>query len=184
MPTAIAFIRGINVGGKNMLPMADLRTLCEKLGLCDVRTYIQSGNIVFTADARTTKKAAATIADAIESKRGFRPSVVVRTSNELRSALAANPFASLRDLNKCSCLIMFLERKPPATAASALQKLDSGRNKARLIGTEAFLNLPDGIADGPISTADVEVALGVPGTCRNLNTAEKMVTLAMAIGKP
>jgi uncharacterized protein (DUF1697 family) len=184
MPIGIVFIRGINVGGKNILPMADLRSLCEKLGLQDPCTYIQSGNLAFKADARTMKKASAAIADAIESKHGFRPSVVVRTLPELQSALAANPFASLRDLNKSRCLIMFLASKPPAGAAKALQALDIRRDKARLIGLEAFLNLPDGIADAALSVADVESTLGVPGTCRNLNTVEKMLTLAQGLDTP
>src|SRR4029079_15324760 len=85
MPVCVAFIRGINVGGKNMLPMAMLRELCEGLGLRDVRTHIQSGNVVFRCSkaAELEKR----LEDAIEKKSGFRPAVVVRAAEALRAAM-------------------------------------------------------------------------------------------------
>ncbi len=176
MPIALAFIRGINVGGKNLLPMAELRALCEKLGFKDVKTYIQSGNVVFQTAA--VNKAASSLAAAIERSRGFRPSIVVRTMEQVQAALEANPFAKVRDLNKSRCLIMFLEGKPLATAAKALRAMDTGNERARHVGTEAYLYLPDGVADAQISMSTVEKVLGVPGTCRNLNTIERLHAMA------
>jgi len=181
MPIAIALIRGINVGGKNILPMAVLRELCEGLGLCDVRTYIQSGNVAFRAEARQVAKAAAAIEAAIEGSRKFRPSVIVRTLEEVRAAFAANPFAARKGLDKSRCLIMFLGAAPTPAAKRAVLKLEAGRDEVRVIGREAFLNLPDGIAKSTMSMADVEVALGVRGTCRNLNTLEKLVGIAQEL---
>jgi uncharacterized protein (DUF1697 family) len=183
MPIGIALIRGINVGGKNILPMATLRSLCEDAGLCDVRTYIQSGNIVFRADGAAMKKAAETIGDAVEGERGFRPSVVVRSLPEVTKAVAANPFASRAGLNKSRCLIMFLSDKPSPAAARAAMALGAGSDEVHVAGWEAFLNLPEGIADSTISLSDVERALGVSGTSRNLNTVEKLVEMAGEIEK-
>lgn len=178
MPTAIALIRGINVGGKNILPMAVLRDLCEGIGLRDVRTYIQSGNVAFRADARQVAKAAAAIEAAIERSRKFRPSVIVRTLDEVREAFASNPFAARKGLDRSRCLIMFLGAAPSPAAKRAVLKLQAGRDEVRIIGREAFLNLPDGIADATLSMSAVEAALGERGTCRNLNTLEKLLNIA------
>jgi uncharacterized protein (DUF1697 family) len=160
MPTAIALIRGINVGGRNTLPMAELRKLCEGLGFEDTRTYIQSGNVVFRAAKRELSKAPAALEDAIESRRGFRPTVVVRTADQWRGVIAANPFAGRRGIDKSRLIVMCLAREPAATA-SAVEELSNGQDEARLVGREVFLHFPKG---------------------RNWNTAEKLMVMAGETG--
>ncbi len=178
MPTAIALLRGINVGGKNILPMATLRDLCESCGLRDARTYIQSGNVVFRADKKQLARAADSLADSIHKKLKFRPPVIIRSTADVAAALETNPFASLPNLNKRRCLIMFLESEPSAAAAKAIKALKSPPDEVRLIGREAYLHLPNGIADATLPLAQVEKLLAVASTSRNLNTTEKLLAMA------
>lgn len=178
MPTAIALIRGINVGGKNSLPMEQLRELCEGAGLKDARTYIQSGNVVFRANAREIAAAAGKLEDAIEADRGFRPSVVVRSRDEWAATIEANPFASRAKSDPSKLLIMFLREKPAAGAAKAIDAVKRGDEQLRLIGRELFIDFPIGIGKSKLAIAAVEKALGVPATGRNWNTTVKLLTMA------
>src|SRR5580704_18649385 len=98
MPAMVCMLRGVNVGGHNKIKMDELRCLCESLGLRNPQTYVQSGNVVFTTGERNLARLAARIETAIEQKLGFRPSVVLRTTAELRDVIARNPFAGRRDI--------------------------------------------------------------------------------------
>lgn len=178
MPIAIALIRGINVGGKNSLPMETLRGLCESIGLRDVRTYIQSGNVVFRAPSREIAAAATKLEDAIETDRSFRPSVVIRTRDELSAAISANPFAERAQRDPSKLLVMFLRDKPAAGAADAIQKVKRESEELRLIGRELFIDFPIGIGKSKLAIAAVERALGVPATSRNWNTTLKLLAMA------
>ncbi len=177
MPIGIAFIRGINVGGKNLLPMADLRAMCEGLGRRDAQTYIQSGNLVFRAGTRELANAAAALEGAIEKKCGFRPRVVVRTLDELRAVVAQSPFASRRGLLTDRLLVMFLTAPHAASAQRTLDAIGDVPEEVRLAGREAYLYFPNGIARPKLPMATVERAVGVPGTCRNWNTIGKLVEM-------
>jgi uncharacterized protein (DUF1697 family) len=176
MPIGVALIRGINVGGKNMLPMEVLRELCDGAGLCDAQTYIQSGNLVFRADARAMKNAAAALSSAIERRRTFSPVVVVRTIDEVRRALEANPLP-IHGADKSRVMIMFLSGEPVKGAGKAVAALDGKKERVVLAGREAYLHFPDGVAASKLTMAAVEKALGVHGTCRNLNTVEKLIAM-------
>jgi uncharacterized protein (DUF1697 family) len=178
MPTAIALIRGINVGGKRKLPMSTLRTLCESLGLRDVRTHIQSGNAVFQCPQRTLPRLASRLEDAIEAAVGFRPAVIVREPADLRRVLDNHPFRDQPDLDPAHLLVMFLAADPPATAAAALRAVKVQSERLALAGREAFLYFPDGIGKSKLSMAAVEKALGTPGTCRNWNTVNALIEMA------
>jgi len=92
MSTWIALFRGINVGGNHILPMAELREALASLGLREVRTYIQSGNVVFASPAKSAAALGDSIADCIEQQKGFRPRVLVLTPAELSAAADANPY--------------------------------------------------------------------------------------------
>src|SRR5262249_45464330 len=92
MPVVVSLLRGVNVGGKGMIKMDALRSIYESLGLRDVRTYVQSGNVVFRCDK--VAGLAARIEAAIEKAAGFRPPVILRSAEDLRSIVARNPFKS------------------------------------------------------------------------------------------
>ena len=159
MPTGIALIRGINVGGRNSLPMATLRELCETVGLKSPVTYLQSGNVVFHADPRTMSKAAPALENAIESKCKFRPSVITRTVQEVQAASDANPLASIRNADPSRLMIMFLADKPSPAAARALAALDGKSERVGLVQREAYLYFPQGVANSKLTMAAVERAL-------------------------
>ncbi|CAG0978557.1 hypothetical protein PHYC_01638 [Phycisphaerales bacterium] len=178
MPIAIALIRGINVGGKHKLPMDLLRSLCEDLGLRDVRTLIQSGNVVFRCRDGAAPGAASNLEAAIENRCGFRPSVVVRDHDELRRVLKASPFEDHEALDPSRLLVMFLADDPQRGARKALAAFGPTPERIALRGREAFLYFPNGIARSKLSMSAVEKALGVPATCRNWNTLKRLEALA------
>lgn len=184
MPISIALIRGINVGGKNSLSMESLRELCEGIGLKDVRTYIQSGNVVFRASGREIAAAAGKVEDAIEADRGFRPDVVIRTRDELAAAIEANPFAARARAEPAKLLVMFLKSKPVAGASAALEGVKRNDEQLRLIGRELFIDFPGGIGRSKLAIAAVEKALGVPATSRNWNTMLKLLAMADELELP
>lgn len=181
MPTAIALIRGINVGGMNILPMVSLRILCERIGLEDVQTYIQSGNVVFRAGAAEVAAAAERLERVIEADRGFRPSVVVRTRGQWQAAMKASPFAARPRIETNKLLVMFLSAKPGAAAAKALAGVKRVNEELALAGRELHMHFPDGVGRSKLSMAAVEKALGVVGTARNWNTVVKLREIAAAM---
>src|ERR1700722_2659503 len=99
MSVIISLLRGVNVGGHNMIKMDALRSLYESLGLRKVETFIQSGNVIFTTQARDRTALTKRIEEAIEQKFGFHSDVILRTAAELRDALARNPFAERLDID-------------------------------------------------------------------------------------
>lgn len=176
--TGVAFIRGINVGGKNPLPMASLRGICEGLGLRNVTTYIQSGNVVFSCPARAIASAARGIAGGIEESHGFRPGVVVRTLDQTRAALAACPFEG----DPARVLVMFLEGEAARGATGAVAALCTGSERVVVGRREAYLHFPDGVGASTLSMAKVEKALGTPGTSRNVRTVAKVIEMMEGFG--
>lgn len=184
MPTALALIRAINVGGNNPLPMVELRALCEALGWESVTTYIQSGNVVFQAPKAAIRSAAADLEDAIEESRGFRPRVIIRTLEQWEQVIKTSPFAgpgSRRPaFQPMKVLVLFLADTPSAAAAKALDGVKRGREELVLTGRELHLHFPDGVGRSKLSMPAVEKALGVAGTARNWNTILKLQDLAEA----
>ncbi|MBL8990977.1 MAG: DUF1697 domain-containing protein [Phycisphaerae bacterium] len=178
MPTAIALLRGVNVGSSRSLPMDLLRELCADAGMEEARTYIQSGNVVFRAPTRNVTAAAERLESAIERRRGFRPDVVVRTAAELRAALAANPFAEFAVKDPAHLVVLFCKGSPTAAAKAALEALPRGRERVRLVGREVFVAYPDGIGRSKLTMGSIERALGVPATGRNCRTLSAILAMA------
>lgn len=190
---AVAFIRGINVGGKNPLPMGTLRTLCQSLGWADVVTYIQSGNVAFGIPAKSlgggvggsraghttqSEKAAAALEEAIEDRCGFRPTVVVRIAADLRECIAANPFSKEAARDPKHVLVMFLAKAPTPAARKAVLALDPDPERLALTSREVFLWYPRGVGQSKFQFSRVEKAIGSPGTTRNWSTVAKMLEIA------
>lgn len=103
MPVLISMLRGVNVGGHNRVKMDALRAVYASLKCEDVRTYVQSGNVIFRTKEKNTLPFAKKIQDAIEREFGFRPQIILRTCDEMRAALAANPFADGATWNPANC---------------------------------------------------------------------------------
>lgn len=175
MTTWIALFRGINVGGNNILKMADLRHELESLNCQHVRTYIQSGNVVFDSTARTAKSLVKKIERRIESQHGFRPRLFILSQEELSEAIASNPFPQA--VTKPSTLhFCFLEGTPVDPDIRAIECAKAPSETYRLTERVFYLHAPDGIGRSKLA-ANVEKHLGVAATGRNYRTVDKLSSM-------
>lgn len=176
MNTYIALLRGINVGGHNILPMRDLVGLLEGLGLKQVKTYIQSGNVVFQSDRPDAAELGRQISAAIEQAHGFAPQVLLLGLPAFQQALAANPFPA-GEAEPKTLHLYFLSASPTNPDFDLLNRLKANSEQFRLIGAVFYLHAPAGIGRSKLA-AKVEQALGVPVTARNWRTVSKILALA------
>tara|TARA_E500000318_G_scaffold76365_2_gene70968 strand:- start:13 stop:555 length:543 start_codon:yes stop_codon:yes gene_type:complete len=176
MQTWIALLRGINVGGNNVLPMKDLRVLLEGLGLQNVRTYIQSGNCVFEAGEADESQLAGAISAGIEKAFGFRPEVMVLTVEAMKAALAGNPYPEGMEDSK-SVHLYFLSHPAADADMDVIGEMRKPSEHFTLSDRVFYLHAPEGVGRSKLA-GQVEKALRVPVTARNLRTALKIVELA------
>jgi uncharacterized protein (DUF1697 family) len=176
MKTHVALIRGINVGGKNKLPMATLKKTVESLGFEDVVTYVQSGNVVLGAPAAKAEKLAKDIEKAIEKTSGLDVTVVVRTPAELAKIAGGNPFPPKTETSRL--YVVFLDRKPAAKAVAKLDPERSPPDEFSVRGREIYLHLPSGAGRTKLTIDYFERQLGVRATNRNWNTVTKLAELS------
>jgi uncharacterized protein (DUF1697 family) len=174
----IALLRAINLGPHNRIKMDALRSICEAVGCRQVRTLIQSGNIVFETAERSLPKLGQQIEKAIEAQHGFRPPVITRTLRDLRQVVANNPFAGRDDIHPNRLLITFLSADPAEDARRKVLALDTAPEELYLVGRELYMYFPDGLARPKTSPASIEKVLKVPGTGRNWNVVTKLLALA------
>ena len=179
MKTFIAFLRGINVGGKNVLPMKALVSTLESLKLHQVKTYIQSGNVIFKSDVANTNELSVGIGDAITTAYGFRPQILVLTTDDLQNAIAANPFPDAENDPK-TLHLFFLDSVPTQPNTDNLNVIKKDSERFELIGTVFYLHAPEGISRAKLA-AKVEKAMGVPTTARNWRSANKVLALALSL---
>jgi uncharacterized protein (DUF1697 family) len=184
MPVLISMLRGVNVGGHNKIKMDDLRALWESLKFEDPRTYVQSGNVIFRTKEKNSPALAEKIQNAIEGKFGFRPEVIVRTTQELRSAIAASPFASRRNLEPGKILVTFLAGKPGPNAHATLLSLKAHPEELHLSGRELYIYFPDGAGKSKLPWSKVEKLVQTSGTARNWNSVTKMLAMAEEMEEP
>ena len=179
MAIYISLIRGINVGGRNMIAMEKLRALHTALGFGDVKTHLQSGNVLFTAKAAEPLEIAKRIEDALR-KDGLDVRVVVRTPAELREAIERNPFPAHAKKDPSHYVVVFLDREPAAADAAELAQTNVGPEEKKLVGRDLYVFYPD-MARSKLTNTLIERKLGVTGTARNWNTVNKLVELAAAL---
>ena len=166
MAIFIALLRAINVGGTGTLAMTDLKSLCEGLGLTDVRTYIQSGNVVFgCAWAEGHIKAA--LETALLNRLGKHIVVLVRSANEMSTVLNRNPFPSAQG-NKVSVLFFNQALKKAAVAAITIPD----NEEIRLAGREVYVHYPNGMGRSKLKLSSLGIA-----TSRNIDTVAKLVEM-------
>ena len=165
----VAFLRAVNVGGTGALSMKVLASLCTGIGLTEVRTYIQSGNVVFSS-ALSKADVRARIEKALEQATGKRIDVIVRMGAELGSMVDANPFPKA---NPSQVGVVFLARPPSAETLKSI--VIPGREELVPLDQDVVVHYPDGMGRSKLKLA----ALGV-GTVRNLNTVRKLAEMASA----
>jgi uncharacterized protein (DUF1697 family) len=177
MPTYIALLRAVNVGGYGKLSMADFRKLLEGLGFENVQTYIQSGNAVFDAPDPATKVGAA-IAAGVEKLMGAKVDVMVRTEEELTRLIEANPFAEEAAADGSRVHVGFLAGTASPGAEPALQaiakKYPARRDRYHLAFDHIYFHFPEGAGTTKFSGKPLDKAIGVRGTGRNWNTLLKL----------
>jgi uncharacterized protein (DUF1697 family) len=175
---AVAMLRGVNVGGHQKISMAVLRTLCTSLGLRDVQTYIQSGNLVFREDGKDIVAVARMLEKAIEAGFGFRPAVIARTASELRKVIAKNPFAGRAGIEPNRLLVVFMDSTPTKQARDQVLGLPCEPEELRINGREVYIYYPNGMARPKIPLTKIEKMLQCASTGRNWNTVNKLLAMA------
>ena len=189
MASHVALLRGINVGGRNKVPMADLREVVTSLGHTGVSTYIQSGNVLFSTAEEDNAALAAALESAIEDRFGIWSSVVVLTRDELAQVLAANPYPD--EPNPRMVHVVFLNAEPPGdllgriSAAESAVAAKGSRDTVHAAGPALFLHTPDGFGTSElaqvlfriISPPGKKQAPGLAATARNWATATKLLAL-------
>ena len=177
--TNIALLRGINVGGKNKLPMKELVAMFHEAGCDDVRTYIQSGNVLFRAAPTLAENIPSLISESILSRFGYHIPVITRTAWELQELMKANPFVE-SEAEASRLLVLFLADLPDYAHVEALDPGRSPGDKFEVLGREVFLHCPNGVARSKLTTNYFDSSLLTTSTARNWRTVQKLLELANA----
>ncbi len=176
MTLQIVLLRGINLGAHRRVAMGDLRDLLTKLGYGDVRTYLQSGNVVLTS-AASPESLGRELEQQIAAQLGVDAQVVVRTRDELADVVAHNPLDDVAEDPK-RYQVSFLSAEPDPEAVRAIAAIDVGPERFVASGREIFAWHPNGIQQSPLAKLLSERRLGVTATARNWATVTKLLALA------
>lgn len=177
MSRAVAFLRSVNVGGRGRLPMAELRAVAASLGLRDVQTYVQSGNVIF--DAPPGLDVGPRLKAALAEAAGLSTSVLVRTTGELDAIAGANPFLP-RITDFVQLHVVFLADAPSADRIAQLDPDRSPRDTFVVHGREIYVHYPNGAGRSKLTLDYFERRLRTSGTARNWNTVTKVQALLAA----
>ena len=180
MPVFVAMLRGINVTGHNIIPMEQLRSHCAALGLKNLKTYVQSGNIVFDAK-ETPEHWAKAIEGMIKKKFTFDVPVIVRTEAEMEAVFKANPFLEQKGVDAARLYVSFLSDLPGKEGLKALASVAAAEDRFESVGHEIYLYCPGGYGNTKLSNNLVEKKLGTRATTRNWNTVGKLCAMAQAL---
>lgn len=174
MATHVALLRGINVGGRNMIAMADLRDLFAALGFTGAKSLLQSGNLVFESDRQTG--AALEQRLEVESARRFNVTVdyFVRTAEEWATMIDRNPFPSEAKRDPSHLVLTCLKSAPAAKDVKSLQSAIAGPEILRVVGNQLYIVYPEGIGRSTLTNTLIERKLGSRATGRNWNTVLKL----------
>lgn len=179
MKIYIALFRGINVGGNNLLPMKELVTLLEGLDLHNIKTYIQSGNVIFQSTERSSELLALKISKAIHHSHGFEPKVWLLDATALKKAIKSNPYSEAES-EPNTLHLNFLATAPTHPDLKSLELFKANNERFQLIDEVLYLHAPDGVGKSKLF-ANLEKKLGVPMTSRNWRTVCKLLDLASEI---
>ena len=175
----VALLRGINVGGKNRLPMKELAAMFVDLGCDDVRTYIQSGNVLFRTSPTLGKDISSLISSSILSRFGYRVPVVTRTAQDLQEIVQANPFLEAgAETDKLH--VVFLPDLPDGAHVEALDPNRSPSDEFAVLGREIYLHCPNGLARSKLTNNYFDSRLSTTSTMRNWRTVLELLELSAA----
>ncbi len=170
----LALLRGVNVGGKNQLPMKDVARMFVEAGCSAVQTYIQSGNILFNAPAKTARRIPMILPEQIDERFGHRPPLVVRTTGQLAAVVAENPFPQV---SEDALHVMFLSEPSGPARVKELDPARSSPDAFLVRGSEIYLWLPNGSARTKLSNAYFDSKLSNISTSRNWRTVTRLLQM-------
>ena len=173
----IALLRGINVGGKNMLPMKEFAGLFSAAGCGEVATYIQSGNIVFCAEDKVVKQLDRVIAKQVEDRFGLKVPVVLRTASELDAVVRGNPFLKAGAAEEM-LHVLFLADRPSADLVAGLDPARSAPDEYVVVGRDIYAKLVTGAAKTKLTNAYFDSKLKTVSTMRNWRTVLKLAEMS------
>ena len=169
----VALLRSINVSGKNKVPMAELRTLCEGLGWAEVDTYIQSGNVVFGAAGEAAARETA-LEEAISAQFGISIPVIARSASQWPAYVSGNPFPQAAEQEPNRLMLCLSKRPPNPDAADLLQERARDGEQVKLVGDALWVHFPGGAGTSRLSPALFDRLAGSPVTSRNWRTVLKL----------
>ena len=172
MGRMVALLRAVNVGGRK-LPMAELRALCGTLGWSDVATYIQSGNLVFSAPGKA-EEIEKTLEKAIEKEFGLDVPVIVRSKAQWAKYPGLNPFPEVTKEAPAKLHLLLSKRPPAKGAAEAIEARAKAGERVRQAGDGLWFHYPEGAGTSKLTPSLIDRAIGSPGTARNYNTLLKL----------
>jgi uncharacterized protein (DUF1697 family) len=178
MAIQIAFLRGINVGGRSTLAMADLRGLFTELGFASPRTVLQTGNVLFDTDAAIGEDLERLLAAETARRLGLRTAYFVRTAAEWEGVIAHNPFPDEARHDPARLVVMPLKTAPTAAAIASLRDAIVGPERVEAVGAQLYLVYPEGIGRSKLTIKVIESKLDTQGTARNWNTVLKIAVAA------
>lgn len=179
MKTYISFLRGINMTGHNSIKMTDLTVLFKNLGFYDAETYIQSGNVIFSCvDGLPVPDISSKIEKAILERFNLNVPVLIRTVEEMKKILTANPFLSQKNFDPSKMAVMPLSEKPSKAQIQKVINIDYPPDKFKIIGSEIFIYCPNGFGKAKLYTNFFEKKMGVTGTARNWKTITTLLNIA------
>ncbi len=172
----VALLRGINVGGKHILPMKQLVEMFTEANCVNVRSYIQSGNVVFTAPPKVAKALPDVLGKKIEDRFGFSAPIVLRNRDELQKVVRSNPFLKA-GLPEITLHVYFLGDAPNAAAVQSLDPNRSPGDRFQVAGREIYLHLPNGMGRSKLTSAYFDSKLSTVATARNWATVLKLLEM-------
>ena len=178
MATYIAMLRGINVGRGKVVKMERLRTSFATLGFAEVRTYVQSGNVVFQSERKSPGELTRTIEAKIERDFGFTVPVLIKTLKELEQIVRDNPLLRVKGIDVSKLHVTFLSHAPPKTAAKVLEDLATTRERFRILNREVYLYCPDGYGISKLTNTTIEKKFSLVATTRNWRTVNALLKMA------
>lgn len=182
MITYICFLRGVNVGGNKLLKMAELKALFDALKLREAKTYLQSGNVVFRSDETDRTVLTRRIEEGIRKKSGMEVKIILRTTDELRKVIAANPLAP-DDRNPSALLVAFLASPIAEKGKATLTSLRIASEEIEFGDREIYMYFPENMARSKLAAALTEKKVGVNVTARNWNTVNALLMMGEEIGR-
>jgi uncharacterized protein (DUF1697 family) len=168
-------LRGINVSGQKIVKMADMKTAFESLSFENVRTYGQSGNVIFDCERAETAELVKRVEEKISETFGFSTNVIIRTQQELENIIDNNPLTRRADVALDKVYITFLRGAPDETVASSITINSDDDEKFAVVGKEVYLYCPNGYARTKLNNTTFEKKLKTVATTRNWKTIKKLL---------